>query len=94
MKKIKTLSVQVGDILCYEVPKRGGATIKRGATIRGNMVYGIWLWKVAVNKKRSHCITITRNRNGANSNDSYPNVTFTLEALLVPKVVGTRGRWP
>ena len=38
--KIKTLSVQVGDIICFEVPKRGGAPIRGGATIRGNTVLG------------------------------------------------------
>ena len=32
MKKMKTLSIQVGDIICFEVPKTGGATI-RGNTV-------------------------------------------------------------
>ena len=38
MKKIKTSSTQVGDIICFKVPKRGGATIRGVATIRGNTV--------------------------------------------------------
>ena len=33
-----SLSVQVGDIRYFEVPERGGATIRWGATIRGNTV--------------------------------------------------------
>ena len=40
MKKIKTLSIQVGDLICFEVPKRRGyATIRGGATISGNTVF-------------------------------------------------------
>ena len=38
IKKMKTLSTQVGDT-CFEVPKGGwGATVRRGAKIRGHTV--------------------------------------------------------
>ena len=37
MKKIKILSIQVVDIICFECPKKeGDAIIRGGATIRGN----------------------------------------------------------
>ena len=35
---METLCTQVGDIVCCNVPKRGGSTIRWGATIRGNKV--------------------------------------------------------
>ena len=34
MKKMKTLSMQIGDIIYFKVPKKDG-----GATIRGNTVW-------------------------------------------------------
>ena len=41
-KKIKALSVQIGDIIYFEVPKEGGAIIGGGVTIRGNTVHAIY----------------------------------------------------
>ena len=60
MKKMKNLSVQVGDITCFEVPKRGGATIRGGVTIRGNMVHRTNFWQRTISNRNwnSGCWTL------------------------------------
>ena len=46
MKKIKTLSTQVGNIMYFKVAKRGGAPIRGGATIRVNTVFDTFVWSL------------------------------------------------
>ena len=41
----------VHDIMCFKVPKRGGATIRGGAIIRGNTVFQTWLSEFSRNSE-------------------------------------------
>ena len=41
MKKMKTLNTHGGGTICFEVPKRGAATIRGGVTIRVNTVFNV-----------------------------------------------------
>ena len=41
MKKMKTLSVQVEDIICFDVPKRGGVLQLEGVLQLGGIQYAV-----------------------------------------------------